>query len=236
MKDYMIFGRDKGDFWFVFISFWFISFYPQNSIAQFDAKIAELQEIDRANLELLHSVSFPVSLNQPHNLYIYSEWISGWLSLKGNGELIPLMTRFNILTGGVEIKSRKQIRMLQANRVDMVLMGPRFFVSDESSPTNYFEVLSHGQLNLLESYQLITTYEGSNNLTSNINGEKKQTATAVYYYKKEGEVAQPLKIRRKIILELMENNEDVKQFIETEKLKLSKKEHLVKLFDFYNGI
>lgn len=126
--------------------------------------------------------------------------------------------------------------MLQANRVDMVLTGPRFFVSDESSPTNYFEILSHGQLNLLESYQLITTYEGSNNLTSNINGEEKQTATAVYYYKKDGEIAQPLKIRRKIILDLMENNEAVEQFIETEKLRLHKKEDLVKLFDFYNGI
>lgn len=232
----MIFGRYKGNFWFVFISFWFISFYPQNAIAQFDAKIAELQEIERANLELLLSVSFPVSLKQQHNLYIYSEWISGWLSLKGSSELIPLVTRFNILTGGVEIKTRKQIRMLQANRVDMVLMGPRFFVPDESSPTNYFEILSHGQLNLLESYQLITTYEGSNNLTSHINGEKTQTATAVYYYQKDGEIAQPLKTRRKIILELMENNEDVKQFIDTEKLKLYKKEHLVKLFDFYNGI
>ena len=232
----MILDRYKGDFWFVFITFWFISFYPQNAIAQFDAKIAELQKIERTNLELLHSVSFPVSLKQSHDLYIYSEWISGWLSLKGKGELIPLMTRFNILTGGVEIKSRKQIRMLQANRVDMVLMGPRFFVSDESSPTNYFEILSHGQLNLLESYQLITTYEGSNNLTSNINGEEKQTATAVYYYKKDGEIAQPLKIRRKIILELMENNEAVEQFIETEKLRLHKKEDLVKLFDFYNGI
>ena len=236
MKDYMILERCKGDFWFTFITFWFISFCPQNAIAQFDAKIAELQKIERTNLELLHSVSFPVSLKQSHDLYIYSEWISGWLSLKGKGELIPLMTRFNILTGGVEIKSRKQIRMLQANRVDMVLMGPRFFVSDESSPTNYFEILSHGQLNLLESYQLITTYEGSNNLTSNINGEEKQTATAVYYYKKDGEVAQPLKIRRKIILELMENNEAVEQFIETEKLRLHKKEDLVKLFDFYNGI
>lgn len=232
----MIFGRYKGNFWLVFISFWFISFYPQRSIAQFDAQIAELQKIDRANLELLHSVSFPVSLKQPHDLYIYSEWISGWLSLKGNGELIPLMTRFNILTGGVEIKSRKQIRMLQVDRVDMVLMGPRFFVSDEASPTNYFEILSHGQLNLLESYQLITTYEGSNNLTANINGERKQTATAVYYYQKDGEIAEPLKIRKKIILELMENNEDVEQFIETENLKLQKKEDLVKLFDFYNGI
>lgn len=232
----MIFGRYKGSFWFVFLSFWFISFYPQNAIAQFDAKIAELQEIDRANLELLHRVSFPVSPKQPHDLYIYSEWISGWLSLKGKDELVPLMTRFNILTGGVEIKSRKQIRMLQTDRVDMVLMGPRFFVSDESSPTNYFEILSHGQLNLLESYQLITTYEGSNNLTPSINGEKKQTATAIYYYRKDGEIAQPLKTRRKTILELMGNNEDVRQFIETENLRLHKKEDLVRLFDFYNGI
>ena len=232
----MIFGRYKGNFWLVFISLWFISLYPQNSIAQFDAQIAELQEIDRANLELLHSVSFPVNPNQPHNLYIYSEWISGWLSLKDNDELIPIMTRFNILTGGVEIKSRKQIRMLQANRVDMVLMGPRFFVADESSPTNYFEILSHGQLNLLESYQLITTYEGSNNLTSSINGEKKQTATAIYYYQKDGEIAEPLKTRKKVILELMENNEGARQFIETGNLKLHKKEDLIKLFDFYNGL
>ena len=127
MKDYMIFGSYKGNVWLVFIAFWFISFYPQDATAQFDAQIAELQQIDRANLELLHSVSFPVSLKQPHDLYIYSEWISGWLSLKDNDELIPLMTRFNILTGGVELKSRKQVRMLQVDRVDMVLMGPRFF-------------------------------------------------------------------------------------------------------------
>jgi len=232
----MVFGRYKGNFWLVFMFFWFVYFYPQNGIAQFDAKIAELQKIERANLELLHSVSFPVSLKQSHDLYIYSEWISGWLSLKGNDELIALMTRFNILTGGVEFKSRKQIRMLEANSVEMVLMGTRFFISDESSPTNYFEILSHGQLNLLGSYQLITTYEGSNNLTSNINGTKKRTASVVYYYKKDGEIAKPLKTRRKKILELMENNENVEQLIETEKLKLSKKEDLVRLFDFYNRI
>lgn len=67
----MTLERYKGNFWFVFITFWFISFCPQNAIAQFDAKIAELQKIERTNLELLHSVSFPVSLKQSHDLYIF---------------------------------------------------------------------------------------------------------------------------------------------------------------------
>ncbi|MEM6376584.1 MAG: hypothetical protein AAF705_00085 [Bacteroidota bacterium] len=187
-------------------------------------------------MELLHSVSFPISLKQTHNLYIYPEWVSGWLSLKGHSKLIPLMARFNILTGGVEFKSRKQIRMLQANSVDMVLIGSRYFISDATSPTNYYEILSNGRLNLLGSHQLIETYEGSNNLTSSVNGKKKRTAIIVYYYKKEDEVATPLKIRRKKILALMGDDESMRQFIETGKLKLSKKEHLVKLFDFYNGI
>ena len=34
----------------------------------------------------------------------------------------------------------------------------------------------------------------------------------------------------------MEDNEDVRQFIETENLRLHKKEDLIKLFDFYNGL
>lgn len=89
-------------------------------------------------------------------------------------------------------------------------------------------------MNLLESYQLSVSYEGSNVLASNGNGEKKRTAKLVYYYNKDGEIAKPLKTKKKKILELMGNNEDVKQFIQSEKLKLSKKEHLVKLFDYYN--
>lgn len=83
------------------LSFWLFCFYPWNCIAQFETKIAQLETIEEANLKILHSVSFPIGLQNTHDLYIHSEWISGWLSLNGETEMIPLMTRFNILTGGV---------------------------------------------------------------------------------------------------------------------------------------
>ena len=211
-------------------------FLPKYGISQLKEKIAHIEAIDNENVNTLIEVSFPINITKTHKLYLYPEWSTGWLRLKSKKDLIPAMTRFNILTGTVELMCRKSIRTLKADRVEMVKIGTHLFVPNELSPSNYFEVLSVGKLNLLRAYQLNFTYEGSSNtLTSVVTGEKRSTAKFAYYCSKKGAPVQPFKTKKKKILELMEGDEKVKQFIDSEKLKFSAMEDLRKLFDFYNG-
>jgi len=216
------------------IFLWLICLFPFVGFAQLGEKIDQLQATDEENAKILRSVSYPTNPSKPHNLYLHPEWISGWLNLKQNDDLLPVVTRFNILTGAVEVKWQEQIRMLRADAVEMVMIGTHLFLPYKTSPSNYFEVLSHGKLNLLSAYKLTYTYEGSNVLTSSVTGEKKNNARSTFYYFKEGESVVGLKTGKKKILELMDNDPKMKQFITNENLRLSKKEDLVKLFDFYN--
>lgn len=232
----MVFRRNKINFWCILTFVCFVFGNPNNCIAQFSNEITQLQTKEKENVKLLHSISYPINKQKPHDLYIHPEWILGWLNLKGEDNLIPAMTRFNILTGAVELMCRNQIRMLQSNNVDMVIIGIRIFIPQESSPSNYFEILSHGKTNLLGAFELGSINDGSSAYASSVNVQKKSTAKLIYFYSEDGKKAVPLKTKKKTILELMDNSEDVKQFIEEENLKLSKKEHLVKLFDFYNEI
>lgn len=236
MNNTIVSRQNKIGLRFLFIFLCLMCLSPQISFAQLGEKIDLLQTIEKEHLKVLQSVSYPVNPSKSHDLYLHQEWISGWLSLKDDKVLIPVMARFNILRGAVELMCREQIRVLQTQAVEMVIIGTHLFFPHESSPTNYFEILSDGQLNLLRAYELSYTYESSNTITSAVNGEKKTTSKLAYYYFKEGESAKPLKAKKKKILKLMDNDEQVRKFIETNNLKLSKKEHLVQVFDFFNGM
>lgn len=208
---------------------------PFLGLSQIQEKITRLEIQDELTIKQVRSISYPVNTSKPHNLYLHQDWISGWVSHKKDSTVLPIMTRFNILNGAVEVKWREQIRMLRLEDVDVVMIGSRIFLPNKGAPSNYFELLSYGRLHLLCAYELIYSYEGSNVLTTSVNGEKKYNYKPVFFYSKDRKHFSPLKSGKKKILKIMEDNENAKQFIEAENLKLFRKEDLIKLFDFYNG-
>ncbi|MEL6719359.1 MAG: hypothetical protein AAFO82_13000 [Bacteroidota bacterium] len=213
---------------------WVFCFLPFISFAQLGEKVIQLQAKDEQTAKEVRSISYPVNPSKPHTLYLHPDWALGWVTLKKDSTIYPVMARFNILTGAIEVKWQEQIRMLRANAVEMAMVGTHILIPNKSSPSNYYELLSYGKLNLLCAFELTYTYEGSNVLTSSINGEKKNNFKSVFFYYEEGEKISSLKTNKKKVLEVMKNAAEAKQFIEAENLKLSRKEDLVKLFDSYN--
>ncbi|MEM8527085.1 MAG: hypothetical protein AAGG68_20765 [Bacteroidota bacterium] len=213
---------------------WLFCFLPVFSFAQLESKIAQLKAIDEQTAKEVRSVSYPVNQTKPHTLYLHPEWTLGWVTLKKDSTTYPVMTRFNILSSAIEIKWQEQVRMLRTNAIEMAMIGTHILLPDKSSPSNYYELLSYGKLNLLCAFELTYTYEGSNVLTSGINGEKKNSFRSVFFYYKKGQNVTPLKTGKKKVLEVMGNNAEAKLFLDAENLKLSRKEDLVKLFEFYN--
>jgi len=214
---------------------WLICFLPFLGLSQIQEKITKLEMQDELTIKQVRSISYPVNIAKPHNLYLHQDWISGWVSHRKDSVILPIMTRFNVLNGAVEVKWREQIRMLRLEDVEVVMIGSRIFLPNKDAPSNYFELLSYGQLHLLCAYELIYSYEGSNVLTTSVNGEKKYNYKPVFFYSKDRKHFYPLKSGKKKILKIMEDAEKARQFIETENLRLAKKEDLIKLFDFYNG-
>ncbi|MEM6700016.1 MAG: hypothetical protein AAF599_16555, partial [Bacteroidota bacterium] len=171
---------------------WLVFTLPLLGLSQIQEKITKLEEQDELTIKQVRSISFPVNSSKIHNLYLHQDWISGWVSHKKDTTILPIMTRFNVLNGAVEVKWREQIRMLRLEDVDVVMIGSRIFLPSKSAPSNYFELLSYGKLYLLCAYELIYSYEGSNVLTTSVNGEKKYNYKPVFFYSKDRKYFSPL--------------------------------------------
>ena len=111
---------------------------PFLGLSQIQEKISKLEARDELTIKQVRSISYPVNSAKPHNLYLHQDWISGWVSHKKDSTILPIMTRFNVLNGAVEVKWREQIRMLRLEEIDGVMIGSRIFLQNENAPSNYF--------------------------------------------------------------------------------------------------
>ncbi|WP_321299173.1 hypothetical protein [Marinifilum fragile] len=58
-----------------------------------------------------------------------------------------------------------------------------------------------------------------------------------YYIRRSNEVAELIKVSKKSILQLLaDKSENVKTFVKKNKLKIGKKNDLIQIFNYYNGL
>ena len=194
------------------------------------------------NITRLTKISAPlqVAKRTMKGIYLDSEWKSSAVYTKDNA-VLNCSARFNIYKNRIEIKLGEEVRMLQANKVDAVLVNESLFIYLESGDEGltgvrgFYEVLAEGKITLLKKYKLELYSSGGTALHPNLGNQKEYRNTQELFYGKEGEGAKKFKKGKKGMEELFGANYDkIKAFADENKIGFKKEKDLIQIFDWYN--
>ena len=190
--------------------------------------------------KLLKDYSFPTKSKKIHNLYLNINWQNSY-AITNSGDLIQFSGRYNAMNQAVEMKLRSGIHTLQSRKTKLVIIGDNMLIPlsgeviDMGERRIYFEILSKGKVTLLKQFTLAYFMDGTNSLTAAYNGERKYQINPVYYTTTNYKKLTRLKLTKKRVLELFgEREQEMKQFLKSNKLKVNEEQDLKRLFDAFN--
>jgi hypothetical protein len=180
--------------------------------------------------------------------YLNSQWMYGNLTLTNETNLESLF-RYNIYnqqiemiynndTLGVDLSSIKELNFSN-KKFKYLQCIERDFNKDYLTPS-FFEVLYEGHCQLLMKHyaEIENNSYSVNYMGGGGDGRDYFRLKSSYYYKKDpGEAAIKLNTHRKKIYELFsDKQQEIRQFIKTERINLHSSNDLIRLFKYYNGL
>jgi len=145
--------------------------------------------------------------------------------------------RFNTYAQEIEIKLNGEVLALNHNIVKSVELDEKTFVpiKDESSKFIFAEVLVNGNLSLYKKYKAIIK-EGKIKEGIQTETPKDKIVIKEYFlvHKVNSEAYSLLKLKKKTILEIFNNDKEVISFVKDNKLSYKKLEDVIKIFLYFN--
>lgn len=177
------------------------------------------------------------------DVYLDSE-IHRIILLTKSGEIIKTKGRYRVYDDQMEIHGKDgnldvHKDMVQAVAVDDAVFVPRKLTDKKGKTDTYwFQILSEGAMNLYKKYNMeIRRADYNPALGSGNKNDYLFLDHKMYYEKGDADKLKPevLKVGRASVLEALKRKKNaVNTYAKNNRIKWSKEEDLVKLFDFYN--
>jgi len=205
--------------------------------------IKEMSTTIESIVNKLRSMSSPLEIdnNQPNGVYLDKEWSPSIVYTK-NKEFLNCAARYNIHKNRIEIRIEDEIRVLQKNAFNGIIINEALFInvssgeSEDGKKLNYFQVLAEGQITLLKKHTLSQYTTGGTALYQNIGSGIEYRASSELYYCHAGQEAYRLKKGKKNLAKILNiDNDQLKSFSDEEDSGFRKEDDFINLFDWFNS-
>lgn len=204
--------------------------------AQIDPALLVLENYTEEMESTYKTLSFATKSSQKHNLYVDGEWQHSFIVGTEN-QITHFNGRYNVLNKSIELTYKGQVRTINSDKIRYAKIGQHIFAPFQTSEgSEYFEILSNGSVSLLLKYDLSEKMTSSNALVSQVVGETSYASQEELYFKK-GNKIEKLKSSKKKVLELFDDHTgEIESFADERKTRFGRKEDLIRVFNFYNGL
>ncbi|MEM7487339.1 MAG: hypothetical protein AAF348_19190 [Bacteroidota bacterium] len=168
--------------------------------------------------------------------YLQEDWTPTVIYDHNKKKKVNLVARFNAYTKEIEIAKEEKIIALKPVTNIEVKIGDKIFVpfkAPNTVKTVFAEQLTKGKINLIKYYSAKIIKAATDAALLGIENKDKIKVTSNLYYKKEGEVFNPLPKSKNEIAQLIDN--DTKSFTKKNKLSYKKEGDLIEIFRQYNS-
>ena len=173
-------------------------------------------------------------------MYLGDNWFQGYAMLTDNSRMDHLLLRYDIYNQQMQfIEDKDTLAFSNPDELSYLLIDGRRFIYEEYEyegvvAKGYFEVLKDGDCQLL--LRRTVTHHIQNDGISGSEGDE-YLRDVTYFVKKSDKVAREVRACKKSVLCAFEDEEEaVKQFIKTNKLKMKTCEDLMQVVAFYNSL
>ena len=181
--------------------------------------------------------------------YFRDEWMIGDLMTSDSTRLEDLSLKYNVSDNLLEIKVDEEIKVIPYEKVtafylnDPLKSKPVVFVSSEvlkekkNVINGFYELVYDGPVDLLQKYK-VEVVEASYNVAMDVGSKSDKLVQKSEFFVSTKSALEPLERNNsKFVAQLdKEKEEELLSFIKTHKLKLKKKEDLIKIFEYYQTI
>ena len=224
----------------------FLLFAPTLFVVPVSAQIKPtLQQIKTQQIKVMsamEAISYPAKTTRVHNFYINKNWQNSFV-INLSGEILYFNGRYNVLSKTIEFIQGGKERVIYPRKIKAAVVGEKVLIPisaqqiQQVDNNRYVEVLSSGNLHLLNSYILDTRLDSGSSISFEGTGKKTYFVDEVLYYTTDFKNIQKLpKSKNKILDVFIGNKESVAAFAKTNQLRFNTKEDLILLFDYYNRI
>jgi len=215
----------------------FVALLPLFSLAQRRVEVPS-QYVNNNSLSV-----FDKNIKYQGSPYLDKEFILGKVILN-NSKIINTGLRYNAYSDNFEFYNKDVIMSLsKIDGTKIILTGKTFVLrslkSENSTSKNYYQELTeNGRLRLYKKYyKKFVEAKKSKSSYGSDKPAKFELITSYFFEKSGSKDLELFKLKKKDILLLMKDkSSDIKKYLKNEKLKLSKEQDLVKLFDYYNSL
>ena len=173
--------------------------------------------------------------------YLNEEFVIGSVNIKGE-ESYKTLLRYNAYNDELEMKSGTTTSAVMKRDYISVSIGRdvfsvHAFAYEDGIKNGYFNALNEGKAVLLRRRQVIL--KAGQEATSSYAKDKppKFEMQESYYITIDGETAQPVKLNKKGVLNVLADNAgDLGGYIKKNKLKLKSEQEVLKLLEHYNTL
>jgi hypothetical protein len=172
--------------------------------------------------------------------YFDSKWASGRVMLSDNSIIEDVQLRYDLYHQQLQfIKDGDTLAFAKPDEVKCFMLGTHHFIYsgyilEDKQGKGFFEVVADGscQLLLRRTIQYHGTPESNPDLQ-----EEVYLRDCSYYISKNGNVASQVRLNKKSVLSAFSDKEEqVRQFMEENKIKMNACDKLVKVVDYYNSL
>jgi hypothetical protein len=204
---------------------------------------------DLSTADMLYGIPLPEG-NTIGDTYLDTHWKDASILLYESEKLIEgFPIRYDIMTDGVEVKTKKGIKVVQGVKiksfvwVDSVTKAPDYFVNakdfkDENNVPyrGFFQVLIEGSLPLFQKTKL-DIKKADYNIQFNVGSQDDKILKKNEFYTLKGKQVVELPSSKKKIVALFDDkSEAMEVFIKENDLAITKSDQLKIIFEHYNSL
>lgn len=213
-----------------------------NGFGQIAQTIEKLGHIQKTNIEAIEDLSYPSRSTRTHHFYLDKSWQNSYV-ITLSDEVIYFNGRYNVLNKAIECFSNNQQRILYPKKVKGAVVGKNAFIPlsqelvRQMGNNRYAEILSSGQIHLLNSYIMDTRMDSGSSISFEGTGKKTYFIDEVLYYTQDFKSITKLSKSKNNVLDLFgTKRETIADFVKENRLRFNNKEDLIRIFDFYNAL
>ena len=181
--------------------------------------------------------------------YLTTDWSSSAILLYKNEKLIKgYPIRYDIAANQLNVKSSGGIKVLEGSAVksfsmiDSARNNLKYFINageytlDGSTMTGFFEVLVDGRVALFKRLRVVLKKADYNSALDIGSRDDKIVKQATYYLNQTLVVTELPSAKNKLASLMGDRGDEVKDFIDRNKLSVRKEDDLVRIFQYYNSL
>jgi hypothetical protein len=202
-------------------------------VAQASAENTATREAD-----FMGGTTAGIPMGEMSGMYLNNCFEEGCVELDDGNFLDALLLRYNVYYQQLQfIREGDTLAFAAPSELREAYLGKRKliysdYIRDNTIDSSYFEVLSEGNCSLLRRHYIM--YHVSDKISD---CEKQYVYETCLYVKKAESPATRLKSCKKAVCcTFSDREEEIKQFIKTNRLKMRKTEDLILVIDFYNSL